>query len=611
MNTSKHIPLTRALITIVLALLTLSCWAQSLPYKVIFLGENTGVSALNNKGDVAVSTNFFDGQQYQTWSGIWSTNTGFTLLPFTNFNLNVNSLNDAGYLSGNGYVIDPIAGYVQFGVVYGPGEALVLTNGITPTYVWTNGDFTGTWGAFDENSGWVSHAVVGLQGQVFTLPEPAWAVQSSVAGASPSGIIVGNATSSDYTSQGVAWSGTNMTLLSDVVSGFMQIAPMRINANNAILFYGADTNGGWSSYLWDTTNLWSISAPDFIYGWPIDLNDRNQVLYTGYDANWSPHLGIMCNGTFTAINVGPNYQNLNGVALNDQGWIIAGGSHNDVWGGMVLIPCARPSVALSGWTNPIVSPFVNITATVTTDAPAKNVDLYVANQLCATATASPFAFPFYCWTNGTFDVFAIVYDDAGQTATSAVAQVVVDLPLDIFALSPPSNLRCYGDGLGANHLTWDVATNVASYRIERITADQANILGTAFGNATSYVDSTAPQGGGLVYRVIAVNPAGEATAQVSLPAVSVINAVMIYRGGGFSLLAICPGDVLRVDFFAGGTLLGSQTNAPFVLSSPNGSPTNLCARITDSEGNSRTVIVDASAANRAAEIIRLQVYRPN
>ena len=580
----------------------LSCLGQSAGYKTIFLGENTSAVALNNRGEVLVCSNSPDGQQFLK---MWSTNSGFNQLPvIPNLYIQPNSLNDAGYFAGFGFGL-----YGVVGVVYVADQILILTNGLSPCYIWTNGDFTGTWSAYYPDVGsWESHAFVSLQGKVFGLPEPSTNVQSQARWANSSGKIVGTVQGDDGNMQGVVWDSiTNqpelLSQLSDITSGLTQIQPYRINAQNSILFSGVDSNWTWGSYLLSATNVSAILPPGLNWASAIDLDNNNHILCSGSDSNWVTHYGILDNGVFTEIRTGARYQVSGLSAVNDQGWVIGNGMQDNVWGSMVLIPATPPTISLSGETNFMIN------ATVTAEANVTKVELYMLNKLYSTATSTPFVFPLYFWTNGTFDVFGISYDDGGLTSTSATAQAVVELP----ATDPPADFpipHAYALGPSTNMVTWRCATNVFYYEIKCITDSHTNLIARCAANETAFVDANAPLSGNLTYRIIAINSAGQAVSQITLNAMNVSASPNPFRGNGIGLLVVGTLSPLQVEFLESGRVLGTATNAPFVFVSPSPSGgKTYYVRITDSSGSTR--ILQVSSANSDSDGTALQVFRPN
>lgn len=132
----------------------------------------------------------------------------------------------------------------------------------------------------------------------------------------------------------------------------------------------------------------------------------------------------------------------------------------------------------------------------------------------------------------------VALNASGEAAPSNTAAVTTAAPQQTPPGTPTNVVASPQSSTNVN-VTWADTTGETSYRIERLTNGTWASLGTAFANATSFVDTTAVAGGTYSYRVVAVNAYGEvgsvASASVTTPLASAMQSTNIGNptpGGG-------------------------------------------------------------------------------
>jgi len=248
---------------------------------------------------------------------------------------------------------------------------------------------------------------------------------------------------------------------------------------------------------------------------------------------------------------------------------------------------------------------VSVGATATTNNPRTiaKVDFYENSALVGTATAAPYTFAWNPSSSGSYAWTAVATDDLGLAATSASVQV------NVISNSPPSvNITSPSAGSG-----FRVGTTVS---ISATAADSDGTVakvdffanGTAVGTSTTspYSASWNPTSAGNVsLTAVATDNLGLATTSATIGITVTTDApptVSITAPSGGSAVPLgkpvtitatasdSDGTVSKVDFYAGATLIGTSTAAPY---SVNWTPTNsgavvLTAVATDNAGITTT-----------------------
>ena len=163
---------------------------------------------------------------------------------------------------------------------------------------------------------------------------------------------------------------------------------------------------------------------------------------------------------------------------------------------------------------------VNVTASAADNVGVAGVQFRLdAANLGTEDTASPYS---PSWntgttTNGSHQLTAVARDAAGNTTTSAVVNVIVQ-NTDTQAPSAPTNLTATIASSTQINLTWTASTDdvgVAGYRLERqVTGGTFAEIAAPVG--TTYSDTGLTQSTSYVYRVRAVDGAGNRSAYSNL-----------------------------------------------------------------------------------------------
>ncbi len=235
------------------------------------------------------------------------------------------------------------------------------------------------------------------------------------------------------------------------------------------------------------------------------------------------------------------------------------------------------------------------------DGTVSKVDFYQGGALIGTVTSAPYTLSLLNVAPGSYSFTAQATDDSGAATTSMPVGLVVDAPPSITLAATPSSLVAPGTvllsaqasdvdgsiakvdfyqgnvliasltsgGSGAPYTTLWSGIAAGSYSLTAVATDNAGLQTTATPISVTVVPNQPPT-------VSFVGPTGllAAPANVSLTA----NA------------ADADGQVVRVDFYQGSTLLGSVTQAPFSFTWSNVVPGSytLTAVATDDKGASTT-----------------------
>ena len=286
---------------------------------------------------------------------------------------------------------------------------------------------------------------------------------------------------------------------------------------------------------------------------------------------------------------------------------------------LTVVPNVPPTVAL---TSPTPGANFSEPATIpmAADASDRNgsvekVDFYWGNYLLGTAYSSPWEFN---WTNvgqGTFSVHAVATDDSGTTSSSSNVLVTVGPRAGSVTNPPvaPPNMTGYrGQYAQVYYFTITAVTGSTIWGTDVYTDDsylptavvhagvltngqtgvirvsvlpgQSSYLGSLrhgvassdYGNWVGSYSISAVADGIIVPTVVLTSPTDGALLVTGTPITLNANAS---EAGGV---------ITRVDFLDGGTVLGSDANAPFSFLWMNASPGNhlLGARAYDDQGAS-------------------------
>ena len=258
------------------------------------------------------------------------------------------------------------------------------------------------------------------------------------------------------------------------------------------------------------------------------------------------------------------------------------------------------------------------------DGTVARVDFYQGSTLVGSDTTAPYS---VTWSNvaaGTYTLSARATDDDGAVSTSAARTITVNAPANqppTVSLTAPANGATFtapatfvisanaadSDGTVARVDFYRGSTLVASDATAPYSVTWSNV---AAGSYTLTARATDDDGAVITSagRSITVNAPANQPPTVSLTAPA--NASTYTAPASITVSANASdtdGTVVRVDFYQGSTLIGSDTSSPFSVTWSNvGAGTyTLTARATDEDGAtmtsaSRSVTVAAASTKRNA-----------
>jgi RHS repeat-associated protein len=238
------------------------------------------------------------------------------------------------------------------------------------------------------------------------------------------------------------------------------------------------------------------------------------------------------------------------------------------------------------------------------------VDFYQGTTLIGTATSAPYNLS---WTNvaaGNYSLTAIATNDAGGTTTSAPVAITVDAPPTI-SLDSPAGGAVYASG------STILLSATAADTVGTVTKVDFYQGSTFIGTATSapYTFSWASVvAGAYSLTAVATNDVGQTgtSAAVSIVVATPPTIALTSPSGGatfhapatISLAADASdafGNVTKVDFYQGSSLIGTATSAPFAFSWTNvaAGSYSLTAVATNDAGQTSTSAAVAITVNPA------------
>ncbi len=281
----------------------------------------------------------------------------------------------------------------------------------------------------------------------------------------------------------------------------------------------------------------------------------------------------------------------------------------------VTVNNSAPTIALTApLPGAVVTAGSNVTLTANAvagsgGATVSQVQFLAGTSVVATLAGTPGSaiYTFATWvpaSAGNFSLTARVTDSNGNSTTSTAVSVTATSSTPTTALTSPASGA--NIGLGAATTLTATATAGCGATVARVDfLAGTTTVGTALVPAGgSYSFSWTPSTAGitsLTSRVTDSNGAIATSAAVNVnvigPSVVVTspsNTLVLTTNASVSLTAtataVAPATVSRVDYFAGATLVGSATVAPYTVTwtaSPAG-PVSLTARVVDSNGVSVT-----------------------
>jgi peptidoglycan/xylan/chitin deacetylase (PgdA/CDA1 family) len=238
-------------------------------------------------------------------------------------------------------------------------------------------------------------------------------------------------------------------------------------------------------------------------------------------------------------------------------------------------------------------------------ASVTKVEFYAGATLVGSATATPFSFTWRDVAVGTYSLTAKVTDSLGGTATSTpvAISVVATIPPAVSITAPADGASYYAPATidlaatatpGSGATVSKVEFYAGATLVGTATAAPFNVTwrDVAVGTYSLTVKVTDSQGGTATSSPVAIGVVATISPAVSITAPA--DGASYYAPATIDLAATAtPGSgatVSKVEFYAGATLVGTATAAPFSFTwrdVPVGTY-SLTAKITDSQGGTAT-----------------------
>jgi hypothetical protein len=298
-----------------------------------------------------------------------------------------------------------------------------------------------------------------------------------------------------------------------------------------------------------------------------------------------------------------------------------------------------PTVTLASSANPVISTApVTLTATASDDTGVTKVEFFDGTTKLGEDTSAPFtlAQAYTGAMNGTKALTVKAFDAAGNSATSSV----LNLTVDIDTTAPTASVR--GDApkitRSAPYTVNLVVSAADASGIRKVTllkngtviADSLSFNANSAGYPYSFNESPAQEGVNRVELTARVEDNRgnlmtsaplvlNTTVDQTPPAVTLTtNTTYANTANAWTLTAAVtdtPGanntttGIWRVQFFRGASLLGSDFDAPYTFTPTltpdwNGEQTSLTAVATDGAGNERSVLL----SNASSVLVDIQVW---
>ena len=222
-----------------------------------------------------------------------------------------------------------------------------------------------------------------------------------------------------------------------------------------------------------------------------------------------------------------------------------------------------PSVALSEPANNssvAVGTAVTLTATAAdSDGTVARVEFYAGSTLLGTDTTAPYSLSWTPTTAGAYALTARAFDNAGAATTSAAVNLTVSVPPA--GVPPATAVACATEGgtcalpAGATARVW--------YGAGSSWVSRTGVTGSIACTNDVFGDPIFGTFKACRYELTSAPPPNQA------PTVTVGAPASVTLGSAVALTATAAdadGTVARVEFYAGSTLLGSDTTAPYAFS---------------------------------------------
>lgn len=268
----------------------------------------------------------------------------------------------------------------------------------------------------------------------------------------------------------------------------------------------------------------------------------------------------------------------------------------------VHAPNVPPSVALSAPGSGSSGVAMDLSATASdSDGTIAKVEFYDGGFLIGTSTASPYMVQWASTVQGTHQLTAKATDDAGAATTSNMVAVVVGPPPNV---PPVVTLLAPGSGSSGVAMELSAAASDPDGAVVKVEFyDGTTLIGSSTASPYTVSWATTVEGSHSITAQATDSSGAVATSNVSIvtvgPPPNVPPSVtMSEPSSGTATVAMnlsatasdSDGTVAMVEFFAGTTLIGTRTVAPYTVSwtPPVAGTYLLSARATDNGGGTTT-----------------------
>jgi predicted phage tail protein len=241
------------------------------------------------------------------------------------------------------------------------------------------------------------------------------------------------------------------------------------------------------------------------------------------------------------------------------------------------------------------------------DGTVARVDFYQGATMIGSSTTAPYAMTWSSVAAGTYSLTARAIDNTGATTTSAAVSVQVNPPANVaptVSLTSPANNATYtalatitvsataadSDGTVARVDFYQGATLIGSSTTAPYAMTWSSVAAGTYSLTARAVDST---GATTTSTAVTVQVKAAANVAPTVSLTSPLNNAVYTAPATFTLKATAAdsdGTIVRVDFYAGTTLIGSRTSAPYSITFNNvpAGVYTFTARATDNAGATTT-----------------------